>query len=153
MRSPNIELPPCPHENPDFLSSTLEGNSSIMRLMSSAEVYIAFFRGLPIQLRVCNDYGEYTCMLPERFQRAYAHVLRKLGADAQRDTEWSFYGRRHGDLEEVAEVVIAELDAAIDSDSLEQWQIQAVRDREVALSHLIFSLALLRASSQKVYLA
>ncbi|TNE48881.1 MAG: hypothetical protein EP343_13410 [Deltaproteobacteria bacterium] len=151
MRSPNFELPPHVSENPAFLSSDPE--SSHMRLISSAEVYLEFFRGLPIQLRVCNDHGEYTCMLPYRFRRAYAFVLNKLGPKVSRDTEWSFYGRRHGNLEEVADLVLSELDAAIDTHSLEEWKVQALRDREMALSHIIFSLALLRASTQQVFLA
>ena len=152
MRSPNTELPPCTSEHPFLTDSGLD-NSSIMRLMCSAEVYLEFFRGLPIQLRVRNDQGELICMLPHRFQQAYAKVVVKMGEHATRETEWTFFGRRHGGLEEVAELVIAELDAAIDSHSLEQWQMQAVSDRQVTLTHIIFSLALLRASSQQVYLA
>lgn len=151
MRSPNFELPSYVPENPAFLSTNPD--ASHMRLISSAEVYLEFFRGLPIQLRVCNDHGEYICMLPYRFRRAYVFVLNKLGSNASRDTEWSFYGRRHGNLEEVADLVISELDAAIDSTSLEEWKVQALRDREMALTHIIFSLALLRASTQQVFLA
>ena len=104
MRSPNTELPPCTFEHP-FLNSSGLDNGSMMRLMNSAEVYLEFFRGLPIQLRVRNDHGEYICMLPHRFQQAYAKVMVKLGERANRETEWTFFGRRHGDLEEVAERV------------------------------------------------
>lgn len=153
MRSHNTELPPCTFEQPVFLTSQSADNTSFMRLMCSAEVYLEFFRGLPIQLRVRNDHGEFICMLPHRFQRAFAEVVTKIGDHSRSETEWTFFGRRHGNLEEVADLVISELDAAIDSKSLEQWQTQVMDDREITLTHLIFSLALLRASSQQVYLA
>lgn len=151
MRSPIMEHTTRISENSGFLS--FGQNHSTMRLLASAEVYLEFFRGLPIRLRACNDYGDYTCMLPIRFQHAFARVLQTVGTQAAKETEWTFFGRRHGQLEEVAELVISELDAAIDNESLERWQTQAVRDRDMALSHIIFALALLRSSSQQAYLA
>lgn len=150
MRSPILE-----HTSRSYENSPLPfgQHHSTKRLLASAEVYLEFFRGLPIRLRVCNDYGDYTCMLPLRFQQAFAHVLQKLGSQAAKETEWSFFGRRHGLLEEVAELVISELDAAIDNESLERWQTQALRDRDMALAHIIYALALLRSASQPAYLA
>lgn len=137
----------------DLAQISFASEHFIQRLMGAAKVYVQFFRGLPVRVRVRDQRGEHVSNLPERFQLALAHVLKHSGANVQREGAWSFYGYRHGSLQEAGDVVIAELNMAIDDDDLIKWTQGAVNDCEISLVHSIYSVAFLESSPHETYLA
>lgn len=134
-------------------SMTFASEHFIQHLMGAAKVYVQYFRGLPLRVRVRDERGEHVSELPERFKKAAQKMERVLGTNINRDGMWSFYGYRHGSLEEAAEVVVAELDMTIDDSAIDEWCEGAAQDREISLLHPIYSVAMLTSPVQEEYLA
>lgn len=154
MRLHQLDIPNAQLDSELLSQWNLTSDQSIFRLHSAAKVHVLFFRGLPVSVRVRDERGEHICNLPERFQVALRHVTKQCGANPQREGMWSFYGYRHGSLQEAAEVVVAELDFAIDDEALIEWSSNAASDCEISLVHNVYSVAFLGGSAtQEEYLA
>jgi len=139
------------NETPNFSSMTYP-TDSYQNLILAAEVHIRYFRGLPIQIKIKKGQERYSCPLPARFQKAYAYVLLQTGANGIKESEWAYYGHRNGLLKEVAEVVIAEMERAIDLVALVEWERKALQKEDNIMTSILFGLSLFRNTAQ-VYLA
>ncbi len=118
------------------------------RVVKKAEIYVGFFRGLPIEIEVVGSEGNLKRLLPQRFQKACAVVVALTGADYRRELEWCFYGYRNGSTEEVADLVVQEIDFAVSDKELELWQRKALTQMEIALNSVLMLLSASKFSSQ-----
>lgn len=84
-----------------------------------AQVFVQKFRGIPLQIRVKTDEREERVGMPQRF--IDAAMKAQYGSPnliAERKLEE--YGVRYGELAEIAEQVLAELEAAYDEERLQR---------------------------------
>lgn len=89
-----------------------------------ANVAVQTFRGLPIQVRVRSESEEVRLALPERFSQA---VMKAHAASPNMIMERKLEekGVRYGELKEIAEQVVQEIDATYSDERLEQLIAQA----------------------------
>jgi hypothetical protein len=149
MRSPNTVTSTAGI----FPLGSQQSSDPCANLLCAAEVHILYFRGLPLQIKVRHQKQEYRCSLPQRFQDAFARVVKRIKTNGKSECKWSFFGYRHGTLKQVAELIIGEFEASIDNNLLEQWEQKLTQDREITFAHLLFSLAMLRSPVEKNYLS
>ncbi|GIP54584.1 MULTISPECIES: virulence factor [Paenibacillus] len=88
-----------------------------------AQVFVQFFRGIPMQIRVKSGTREERISLSQRFVSAVTEVA---SATLIKERKLSDYGVRYGELEEIAREVEQELEAAFPPDRLEAIQAQAI---------------------------
>ncbi|WP_159887226.1 conserved virulence factor C family protein [Paenibacillus puerhi] len=123
-------------ENPDAASSDLPGDSSQgseppPAAFGEVLVKLQHFRGIPLQVRVSAGDEEQRAALPERFSQA---AIRAASASPNLIKERSLeeWDTRYGELQDVLDTVVQELDASYDDDRLEQLVIQASSGRLAA---------------------
>ncbi|MFZ5814589.1 MAG: virulence factor [Bacillota bacterium] len=89
-------------------------------------VFVQFFRGLPMQIKLVAGLREVRVALPERFKEA---AMRAAAAspDVLAERRWVARGARYGELEEVGREVAAEVSAAYDEERLARLTEQALR--------------------------
>ena len=79
-----------------------------------AKYKILYWHGIPSQVRATDENGRANKQLPQRFQEAIdnaAMALGKIGTDSYTDGfEWGDEMEQPGSAEEVADVIVAELD-------------------------------------------
>lgn len=88
-----------------------------------ARVYVQYFRGIPMQIRVQADGSEERISLSERFTKAVHEVA---SATLIKERKLSDYGIRYGDLKDIAREVEAELEATYDDQRLSSLVEQAI---------------------------
>ncbi|MEC0183891.1 virulence factor [Paenibacillus peoriae] len=88
-----------------------------------AQVFVQFFRGLPMQIRVKAGQKEERISLSDRFVQA---VTRVASATLIKERKLSDYGVRYGELPDIAREVEQELEAAFPQERLEQIIQQAI---------------------------
>lgn len=82
-------------------------------------VLVQTFRGIPMQVRVSARLTEKRAALPERFQKAAA-VAGLASPNLIMERKLEDRGVRYGELEEVLQEVVNELEASFDDERLEQ---------------------------------
>jgi len=88
------------------------------------KVFVQYFRGLPMLVKVQGENEESRAALPTRF----ADAVEKASAYTKNmliERKWVIKGSRYGDLGPVAENVAEEIDAAYDQERLERLVSQA----------------------------
>ncbi|BFH65305.1 virulence factor [Paenibacillus azoreducens] len=88
-----------------------------------AEVLVQFFRGIPMQIRVKSGKQEERRALPQRFTEA---VMEVAAATLIKERKLKDYGVRYGELQEIANEVEQELEAAFPEERLKQVIQQAI---------------------------
>ena len=88
-----------------------------------AQVYVQYFRGIPMQIRVQADNREERVGLSERFVKAVTEVA---SATLIKERKLSDYGIRYGELEDIAREVEQELEAAYPEERLASLVRQAI---------------------------
>ncbi|WP_018753907.1 virulence factor [Paenibacillus sanguinis] len=88
-----------------------------------AQVFVQFFRGIPMQIRVKAGLREERISLSERFVSAVTEVA---SATLIKERKLSDYGVRYGELDEIAREVEQELEAAYPPERLEGIVAQAI---------------------------
>jgi HEAT repeat protein len=88
-----------------------------------AEVFVQFFRGIPMQIRVKSGTQEVRRALSDRFTKA---VMEVTAATMIKERKLKDYGVRYGELEDIAGEVEQELEAAFPEDRLKQVIEQAI---------------------------
>lgn len=88
-----------------------------------AQVFVQFFRGIPMQIRVKAGLREERISLSERFVNAVTEVA---SATLIKERKLSDYGVRYGELDEIAREVEQELEAAFPPERLEGIVAQAI---------------------------
>lgn len=89
-----------------------------------ANVLVQMFRGIPMQIRVRAGSDEVRIALPQRFADA-AIEAGSASVNLIRERQLVDHGVRYGDLDEIAQQVAAELDAAYDDGRLQTLVKQA----------------------------
>ncbi|MBN3523496.1 virulence factor [Paenibacillus apiarius] len=92
-----------------------EGDLAAWTSFGEAQVYVQYFRGIPMQIRVQADGKEERIGLSERFVRAVTEVA---SATLIKERKLSDYGIRYGELPDIAREVEQELEAAYPDDRL-----------------------------------
>ncbi|MFD2614289.1 conserved virulence factor C family protein [Paenibacillus gansuensis] len=93
------------------------GGSAADAGYGEVHVLLQTFRGLPLQIRVRSGAQEVRAAMPERFSQA---VHRAAGASMITERVLGDLGVRYGELQEVADEVLRELDAAYPDERLEE---------------------------------
>lgn len=88
-----------------------------------AQVYVQYFRGIPMQIRVQADNQEERVGLSERFVKAVTEVA---SATLIKERKLSDYGIRYGELADIAREVEQELEAAYPEERLASLVRQAI---------------------------
>ncbi|WCR26550.1 virulence factor [Paenibacillus thiaminolyticus] len=88
-----------------------------------AQVYVQYFRGIPMQIRVQADNREERVGLSERFGKAVTEVA---SATLIKERKLSDYGIRYGELADIAREVEQELEAAYPEERLASLVRQAI---------------------------
>ncbi|MFL1676943.1 virulence factor [Paenibacillus dendritiformis] len=88
-----------------------------------AQVYVQYFRGIPMQIRVQADNREERVGLSERFVKAVTEVA---SATLIKERKLSDYGIRYGELADIAREVEQELEAAYPEERLASLVRQAI---------------------------
>lgn len=88
-----------------------------------AQVFVQFFRGIPMQIRVKSGAREERISLSPRFVSAVTEVA---SATLIKERKLSDYGVRYGELSEIAREVEQELEAAYPPERLETIKTQAI---------------------------
>lgn len=88
-----------------------------------AQVYVQYFRGIPMQIRVQADNREERVGLSERFVKAVTEVA---SATLIKERKLSDYGIRYGELADIAREVELELEAAYPEERLASLVRQAI---------------------------
>lgn len=88
-----------------------------------AQVFVQFFRGVPMQIRVKAGTKEERISLSDRFVKAVTEVA---SATMIKERKLSDYGVRYGELPDIAREVEQELEAAYPPERLEQVIQQAI---------------------------
>ncbi|WP_172197007.1 virulence factor [Saccharibacillus qingshengii] len=88
-----------------------------------AQVFVQFFRGIPMQIRVKSGLTEERIGLSQRFVEAVTEVA---SATMIKERKLTDYGVRYGDLPDIAREVEQELEAAFPQERLERVIKQAI---------------------------
>lgn len=88
-----------------------------------AQVFVQFFRGIPMQIRVKSGIAEERIGLAERFVAAVTEVA---SATLIKERKLVDYGVRYGELAEIAREVEQELEAAFPAERLREIVSQAI---------------------------
>jgi hypothetical protein len=92
-----------------------------------ALVLVQMFRGIPLQIRVQSDHQEERIAMPSRFiDTAMKAQYGSPNLIAER--KLIDYGVRYGDRKEIAEQILAELEAAYDTERLDQLVSEALAE-------------------------
>lgn len=115
-----------------------------------ARVYVQYFRGIPMQIRVQADGMEERISLSERFTTAVHEVA---SATLIKERKLGDYGIRYGELKDIAREVEAELEATYDDQRLRSLVEQAIaaksKDQPFVEERLIWNEATLKAMLQE----
>lgn len=108
----------------------LKSKEAMQDAMGCVEVYLQTFRGLPVRFRVQHELRQIYRPLPPRFQMALEQALLQHNGDLDEESTWELYGFRYGELNEVADTVVEELNREIDADELSR-RLQLALGQEI----------------------
>ncbi|MCE5168979.1 virulence factor [Paenibacillus profundus] len=100
-----------------------EGDLASWTSFGEAQVYVQYFRAIPMQIRVQADGKEERVGLSERFVRAVTEVA---SATLIKERKLSDYGIRYGELPDIAREVEQELEAAYPDERLDSLVQQGI---------------------------
>ena len=83
------------------------------------QVFVQFFRGIPMQIKLVSGSEEKRVGLPARFSEAVMKA-QTSSANVVMERQWKEQGVRYGDLVEVGQAVAEEISAAYDDERLNQ---------------------------------
>lgn len=87
----------------------IEGRRLAAETSGQAVVQVQTFRGIPIQVKVCDKQGEKRVALEARFSSAATLLQEKSGADYLKERYWADWGVRYGSADEIAAEVVDEI--------------------------------------------
>lgn len=103
--------------------STQEGDLASWTSFGEAQVYVQYFRSIPMQIRVQANGQEERVGLADRFVRAVTEVA---SATLIKERKLSDYGIRYGELADIAREVEQELEAAYTEERVASLIKQAI---------------------------
>lgn len=101
----------------------LQEEKNAATLFGEVQVYVQYFRGIPMQIRVQAQGKEERIGLSERFVHA---VTKIASATLMKERKLSNYGIRYGELTEIAHEVELELEAAYTEERIASLVQQAI---------------------------
>ncbi|MEM8614130.1 MAG: virulence factor [Cyanobacteria bacterium P01_H01_bin.105] len=91
------------------------------------DVAVQMFRGIPVQVKATAADGQQARVsLPERFSQALQRTIRETGADYVMERRWEPYQAPAGEPEQVAQLVVDEIDSLFDPEELARIEAAAV---------------------------
>jgi Virulence factor/Scaffold protein Nfu/NifU N terminal/HEAT repeats len=97
--------------------------------LGQVEIAVQVFRGIPIQVRVTDEVEQVRVALPERFNIALQRAIATTQANYIAERCWQPYEPRFGNAQEVAQMVVDELDSTIDTQELAQIEVAAISNQ------------------------
>ncbi|MBM6619346.1 conserved virulence factor C family protein [Bacillus suaedaesalsae] len=114
-------------------SSTSSDNSTLTDTFGEVKVFVQFFKGIPMQLKITDGQAEKRVGLHERFMKA-AMSTETASSNLVMERQWKEQGVRYGTLEEIGQEVADEISAAYPDDRLDRLVSQALSKIEQATS-------------------
>lgn len=111
-----------PHVREVFGETEVEKTNDNKRLTETfgeVQVFVQFFRHIPMQIKLVTGDEEKRVGLPERFQSAIMQA-QKASENVVLERKWVEQGVRYGDLDEIGQMIVDEISAAYDEERLEQ---------------------------------
>lgn len=107
----------------DQVESAWDPENGEVAGFGEAQVFVQFFRGIPMQIRVKSGAREERISLSQRFVSAVTEVA---SATLIKERKLTDYGVRYGELADIAREVEQELEAAYPPERLEAIKTQAI---------------------------
>lgn len=83
------------------------------------QVFVQFFRHIPMQIKLVSGDEEKRVGLPKRFQEAIMQA-QKASENVVLERKWVEQGVRYGDLDEIGQTIVEEISAAYDDKRLQE---------------------------------
>ncbi|WP_202079822.1 conserved virulence factor C family protein [Caldalkalibacillus salinus] len=93
------------------------------------EVYFQMFKGIPMQIKLQQGDEEHRVGLPERFMAA-AMKAQPSADNLVLERKWVEKGVRYGDVDEVGEQLVEELNAAYDEERIDRLVAKAFQEEQ-----------------------
>lgn len=100
-------------------------------------VLIQMLKGVPMQVKLTTPDEEKRFGLPDRFKEAIMKV-QETASNLILDREWVEQGVRYGDMDDIGETIVEEINAAYDEERVDRLVAKAFKqdvEEEVELSH------------------
>lgn len=110
-------------------SSTDGSDHSVSDTFGEVKVFVQFFKGIPMQLKITDGQVEKRVGLPERFMKA-AMSAESASSNLVMERQWKEQGVRYGALEEIGNDVADEISAAYPDERLNRLISQALSKNE-----------------------
>ena len=94
-------------------------NGRLNDAYGEVQVFVQFFRHIPMQIKLVAGDEEKRIGLPERFHEAIMQA-QKASENVVLERKWVEHGVRYGDLDEIGQTVVEEISAAYDDERLRE---------------------------------
>jgi hypothetical protein len=118
-------------ENAGVITAGLTGEAQVADHFGEALVFVQMFRGIPLQIRVKSDEQEERIAMTSRFIDS-AMKAQYGASNLIHERKLVDYGVRYGERKDIAQQILEELEAAFDSDRLEQLVSEALAEGDHA---------------------
>lgn len=120
------------------LGEKVEGSAASIQAgehFGEVQVNVQMYKGIPIQVKVFDAEGELRISTGDRFKEAF-HAIETQSAEENYifQREWSDYGIRYGEKENVANTVVAEIQATYPQERLSRIVEAANTTKQVVAS-------------------
>lgn len=100
-------------------ATTKDHTKEVNENFGEVQVYVQFFRHIPMQIKLVAGDVEKRVGLPERFQAAIMQA-QTASENVVMERKWVEQGVRYGDLDDIGETIVDEISAAYDDERLMQ---------------------------------
>lgn len=94
-------------------------NKPVSDTYGEVQVFVQFFRHIPMQIKLVAGDEEKRVGLPERFQKAIMQA-QQASENVVLERKWVEQGVRYGELDEIGQTIVEEISAAYDDERLEE---------------------------------
>ncbi|NER81845.1 MAG: PBS lyase [Leptolyngbya sp. SIO1D8] len=110
-------------------------SSRLASNLGQLDVAVQMFRGIPVQVRAISTDGQQTRVaLPERFNQVLQRVIDTTDADYVAERRWEPYQAPAGAPDQVAQIVMDEIDSLLDTQELARIEAAAISNHPEASS-------------------
>lgn len=118
----------------DELADQAEAQEAVDETYGEVYVHVQTYKEIPLQVKVFDSHSEERFGLSERFLKAMEQVHSSETENYILLRKWADYGIRYGEMEEIGQLVIQEIEAAYPDDRLEEI-IRNVQEGHERTSH------------------
>ncbi|KAA0550141.1 virulence factor [Bacillus sp. BGMRC 2118] len=122
-------------------TSQSTSNKAVTDTFGEVKVFVQFFKGIPMQLKITDGQAEKRVGLHERFKKA-AMSAETASSNLVMERQWKEQGVRYGTLDEIGQEVGDEISAAYPEDRLKRLVSQALSKTEQQVARQSYKVTL-----------